>query len=69
MKLTMTTTNAVIYAKKAHATGGRDGASSRSSDGRLDRKLSLPKAPENGGNPEQSLAPIGRAVLSARRRL
>src|ERR1700674_501174 len=40
---------------KAHTTGGRDGAS-RSSDGRLDVKLSSPGAPGNGTNPEQLFA-------------
>ncbi|MGH6881751.1 MAG: organic hydroperoxide resistance protein, partial [Hypericibacter sp.] len=38
-----------------HTTGGRDGAS-RSSDGRLDVKLSTPGAPGNGTNPEQLFA-------------
>jgi lipoyl-dependent peroxiredoxin len=42
----------VIYTAKAHTTGGRNGAS-RSSDGRLDVKLSLPGAPGEGTNPEQ----------------
>jgi lipoyl-dependent peroxiredoxin len=43
----------VIYTAKAHTTGGRDGGSSRTSDGRLDVKLSLPGAPGAGTNPEQ----------------
>jgi osmotically inducible protein OsmC len=42
----------VIYTAIAHTTGGRNGAS-RSSDGRLDVKLSLPGAPGEGTNPEQ----------------
>src|SRR3954464_4548813 len=45
----------VLYTAKAHTTGGRDGAS-RSSDGRLDVKLSSPGAPGNGTNPEQLFA-------------
>jgi osmotically inducible protein OsmC len=45
----------VMYTAKAHTTGGRDGAS-RSSDGRLDIKLSTPGAPGNGTNPEQLFA-------------
>jgi osmotically inducible protein OsmC len=46
----------VIYTAKAHTTGGRDGGASRTSDGRLDVKFSLPGAPGNGTNPEQLLA-------------
>ena len=42
----------VLYTGKARTTGGRDGMS-RSSDGRLDIKLSSPGAPGNGTNPEQ----------------
>ena len=46
----------VRYTAKAHTTGGRDGGSSRSSDGRLDVKLSIPGGPGNGTNPEQLFA-------------
>ena len=49
------TLEAVQYTGKAHTTGGRDGAS-RSSDGRLDIKLSSPGRPGNGTNPEQLFA-------------
>jgi osmotically inducible protein OsmC len=45
----------VLYTDKAHTTGGRDGAS-RSSDGRLDIKLSSPGRPGSGTNPEQLFA-------------
>jgi Ohr subfamily peroxiredoxin len=45
----------VLYTAKAHTTGGRDGAS-RSSDGRLDVKLSSPGTSGNGTNPEQLFA-------------
>jgi Ohr subfamily peroxiredoxin len=44
-----------IYTAKVHTTGGRDGAS-RSSDGRLDIKHSVPGGPGNGTNPEQLFA-------------
>jgi Ohr subfamily peroxiredoxin len=44
-----------IYTAKTHTTGGRDGAS-RSSDGRLDIKLSTPGTPGVGTNPEQLFA-------------
>ena len=45
----------VLYTGKTHTTGGRDGAS-RSSDGRLDVKLSSPGGPGSGTNPEQLFA-------------
>lgn len=46
----------VLYTAKVHTTGGRDGGSSRSSDGRLEVKLSLPSGPGTGTNPEQLFA-------------
>src|SRR6188508_2240815 len=46
----------VLYTAKAHTTGGREGGASRTSDGRLDVKLSVPGAPGNGTNPEQLFA-------------
>jgi lipoyl-dependent peroxiredoxin len=52
---TTMTVEKVLYTGKAHTTGGRDGAS-RSSDGRLDIKLSSPGMPGNGTNPEQLFA-------------
>jgi lipoyl-dependent peroxiredoxin len=51
----MTQLDKVLYTAKAHTTGGRDGAS-RSSDGRLDVKLSSPGAAGGGTNPEQLFA-------------
>ncbi len=45
----------VLYTAKTHTTGGRDGTS-RSSDGRLDVKLSSPGTAGNGTNPEQLFA-------------
>lgn len=45
----------VYYTGKTHTTGGRDGAS-RSSDGRLDVKLSSPGTAGSGTNPEQLFA-------------
>jgi len=45
----------LLYTAKAHTTGGRDGAS-RTSDGRLDVKLSSPGGPGGGTNPEQLFA-------------
>jgi lipoyl-dependent peroxiredoxin len=46
----------VIYTAKTHTTGGRENGISRSADGRLDVKLSLPGAPRIGTNPEQLFA-------------
>ena len=46
----------VLYTAKAHTTGGREGGASRTSDGRLDVKLTAPGAPGNGTNPEQLFA-------------
>ena len=46
----------VLYTAKGHTTGGRDGGSSRSSDGRLDVQFSVPGKPGTGTNPEQLFA-------------
>jgi lipoyl-dependent peroxiredoxin len=52
----MTQSHDVLYTSKLHTTGGRDGGSSRSSDGRLEVKLSVPGTPGTGTNPEQLFA-------------
>ncbi|RWB55713.1 MAG: organic hydroperoxide resistance protein [Mesorhizobium sp.] len=44
-----------LYTGKVRTTGGRDGAS-RSSDGRLDIRLSTPGGQGSGTNPEQLFA-------------
>lgn len=49
------TIDKVLYTAKTHTTGGRDGAS-RTSDGRLDIKLSSPGKAASGTNPEQLFA-------------
>jgi osmotically inducible protein OsmC len=49
-------TDTVIYTAKTHTTGGRENGVSRSSDGRLDVKLSVPGSPRIGTNPEQLFA-------------
>ena len=46
----------VVYTAKTHTTGGRENGASRSSDGRLDVKLSVPGAVRIGTNPEQLFA-------------
>jgi lipoyl-dependent peroxiredoxin len=45
----------VLYTARTYTTGGREGAS-RSSDGRLDVKLSMPGTARIGTNPEQLFA-------------
>ena len=45
----------VLYTGKTHTSGGRDGES-KSSDGRLDIKLSSPGTAGTGTNPEQLFA-------------
>ena len=55
-KPTITPIEKVIYTAKAHTTGGRDGGASRTSDGRLDVRFSLPGTPGTGTNPEQLFA-------------
>jgi lipoyl-dependent peroxiredoxin len=46
----------VVYTAKTHTTGGRERGASRSSDGSLDVKLSIPGSGRIGTNPEQLLA-------------
>jgi lipoyl-dependent peroxiredoxin len=53
---TMTQPVKLLYTGKAHTTGGREGGASRTSDGRLDVKLTVPGTPGNGTNPEQLFA-------------
>jgi osmotically inducible protein OsmC len=52
----MTQTGKVLCTAKTHTTGGREHGASRSSDGHLDIKLSIPGAPGNAINPEQLFA-------------
>jgi lipoyl-dependent peroxiredoxin len=54
-ELTMTKPDKILFTAKVHTTGGREGAS-RSSDGRLDIKLSPPGSATSGTNPEQLFA-------------
>ncbi|TPK72380.1 organic hydroperoxide resistance protein [Mesorhizobium sp. B2-3-14] len=51
----MTQSEKLLYTAKVRTTGGRDGTS-RSSDGRLDIRLSTPGGPGGGANPEQLFA-------------
>ena len=54
--MTQTQLDKVLYTANDHTTGGRDGGASRSSDGRLDIKFSVPGTPGTGTNPEQLFA-------------
>jgi osmotically inducible protein OsmC len=64
----------LLHTARVRAIGGRDRGSARSSDGRLDIKLSAPGGPGTGTNPEQLLAAAWAASfanaisLAARRR-
>lgn len=49
-------TKKVLYTAKTHTTGGREHGISKSSDGRLDIKLSTPGTNGPGTNPEQLFA-------------
>jgi osmotically inducible protein OsmC len=46
----------VVYTAKTHTRGGRENGAARSSDGRLDIKLSAPGSARIGTNPEQLFA-------------
>src|SRR5277367_5131282 len=49
-------TATVVYTAKTNTTGGREYGLSRSSDGRLDVRLSTPGSARIGANPEQLFA-------------
>jgi Ohr subfamily peroxiredoxin len=46
----------LLYTAKVHTTGGREGGTSRSSDGNLDIRISPPGSHGTGTNPEQLFA-------------
>lgn len=52
----MTQHETLLYTAKVRTTGGRENGKSRSSDGRLDIRLSVPSGPGSGTNPEQLFA-------------
>ena len=52
----MTQIKKVLYTAKVHTTGGRATGAARSSDGRLDIKLSTPGTAGAGTNPEELFA-------------
>lgn len=54
--MAITPIDKVLYTARAHTVGGRDGGSSRTSDGELDVKLAIPGTHGKGTNPEQLFA-------------
>lgn len=50
------TSKKILYTAKVHTKGARDGGTSRSDDGKLDIRHSLPGIKGNGTNPEQLFA-------------
>jgi lipoyl-dependent peroxiredoxin len=52
----MTQIGKVVYTAKTRTTGGRENGASRSTDGRLDVRLSMPGSARIGTNPEQLFA-------------
>jgi Ohr subfamily peroxiredoxin len=54
--MSITQIEKVMYTAKAHTTGGREGGASRTSDGVLDVKFSVPGTHGTGTNPEQLFA-------------
>jgi lipoyl-dependent peroxiredoxin len=58
----MTKLEKLLYTAKAHTTGGREGGASRTDDGLLEVKLSVPGTPGTGTNPEQLFAAGWSAV-------
>src|SRR3954451_13258338 len=52
----MSPTDKLLYTARVHTIGGREGGTARSSDGRLDVRLSPPGLPGLGTNPEQLFA-------------
>ena len=53
MKPSMTQVEKVLNTAKVRTTGGRDGGASRSDEGRLEVRHSVPGTPGTGTNPEQ----------------
>lgn len=52
----MSQADKLLYTAHVHTTRGREGGAARSSDGRLDIRLSQPGTPGPGTNPEQLFA-------------
>src|SRR5262245_36306789 len=55
----------LVYTAKTRTTGGRESGASRSSDGRLDIRLSTPGSARIGTNPEQLFAAAWSACFES----
>jgi osmotically inducible protein OsmC len=55
----------VLHTARTHTTGGRENGAARSSDGRLDVRLSTPGSARIGTNPEQLFAVAWSASLES----
>ena len=55
----------VLHTAQTHTTGGRENGAARSSDGRLDVRLSIPGSARIGTNPEQLFAVAWSACLES----
>ena len=58
----MTKLEKVLYTAKAYTTGGREGGASRTDDGRLEVKLSIPGTRAPAPTPSSCLPLAGRPV-------
>jgi hypothetical protein len=63
----MTNLEKVLYSAHVHTTGGRDGGTSRTDDGRLQVALSMPGTSATGTNPEQLFAAGWSACVAVER--
>ena len=61
----MAKTGKVVYTAKTRTTGGRENGIARSSDGRLDIRLSTPGSDRIGTNPEQLFAAAWSACFES----
>jgi Ohr subfamily peroxiredoxin len=62
---TMTEARKFVYTAKTHTTGGRENGLTRSSDGRLDIRLSSPGSARIGTTPEHLFAAAWSACLES----
>jgi osmotically inducible protein OsmC len=61
----MTEAGKLVYTAKAHTTGGRENGLTRSSDGRLDIRLSTPGSTRIGTTPEHLFAAAWSACFES----
>ena len=66
MTQSITQIEKVLYTAKAHTTGGREGGTSRTSDGRLNVKLTVSGTPGRAPTPNSSSPWVGQPVIYRR---